>query len=143
MAAKAPVTRRALRSWEAKWSLRAPESFEEPAGVALALRRDGVQEGGFDHAGRHAGTGKALHALIEKGSRQRTRFARDGDDHTIQVLRARVADRADGVDGLRAVLSDCEDVHGRTFRGSPGLPETLPVRRSLCEPCFQRGPGES
>ena len=66
MAAKAPVTRRALRSWEAKWSLRAPEPFEEPAGVALALRRDGVQESGFDHTGLHAGPCQALDALIEE-----------------------------------------------------------------------------
>src|SRR5829696_7149504 len=132
----------AVRIWKAKWSLLAPEPFEEPAGVALALRRDGVQEGWFDHAGLHACTCQALHALVEEGSRQGTRFARDGDDHAIEVRRAGVADSADGVDGVWAVLSDGEDVHGRTFRGNPGLPEALPVRRSLCEPRIQRGPGE-
>src|SRR5918994_4284040 len=117
MAAKAPVTRRALRSWEAKWSLRAPKPFEEPAGVALTLRRDGVQEGRFDHSGLHAVTYQAPHALVEEGSCQGTRFARDGDDYTVEMRRGRVADRADGVDGVRAVLSDGEEVQGRTFCG--------------------------
>ena len=130
-------------SWEAKWSLRAPEPFEEPAGVALALRRDGVQESGFDHTGLHAGPCQALDALIEERPGQGTRFAGNGDDHTVEVRRARVADRADGVDGVWAVLSDGEDMHGKTFRGNPGLPETLPVRRGLREPRFQRGPGEA
>src|SRR5687767_687641 len=92
-AAKAPVTRSAVRSWATNRSLRAPEPFEEPAGVALALRRDGVQEGGFDHAGLHACPCQAFHALVEQGSRQGTRFARNGDDHAVEVRRARVADR--------------------------------------------------
>src|SRR5919107_3068728 len=97
-------------SWKTNCSLRSPEPFEEPAGVALALSRDGVQEGGFDHADLHAGPCQAFHALVEEGSRQGTRFARNGDDDTIEVRRARVADRADIVDGVWAVLSNGEDV---------------------------------
>src|SRR5215211_4647954 len=112
MAAKAAVTRRAVRSWEAMWSLRASEPFEEATGVALALRRDGVQEGWFDHSGLHAGPRQALYALVEEGSRQGTRFVRNGDDHTVKVRRARVADRADGIDGVRTVLADGEDMYG-------------------------------
>src|SRR5918995_6454680 len=133
MAAKAPVTRMAARNWETKWSLQAPEPFEEPSGVALALRRNGVQEGGFYHAGLHTGPCQALHTLVEERPGQGARFARDGDDHTVEVRRAGVADRADGVDGVRAVLADGEDLQGGTFLGDPGLPETLPVRRGLRE----------
>src|SRR5215211_4090681 len=143
MAAKAAVIRKAVNSWEAKWSLRIPEPLEEAAGVALALRRDGVQEGRFDHAGLHAGLCEALYALVEEGARQGTRFARDGDDHTVEVRRARVADRTDGVDGVRTILADGEDVHGRTFRRTPGFPHATPERRGLREPGFQRCPGES
>src|SRR5918995_1994777 len=142
MAAKAPVTRMAARNWETKWSLQAPEPFEEPSGVALALCRDGVQEGGFYHAGLHAGPCQAVHALVEERPSQGTRFARDGDDHTVEARRARVTDRADGVDGVRAVLTDGEDVQGGTFLGNPGLPKALPMRCRLREPCLQRGPGE-
>src|SRR5215212_714326 len=143
MAAKAAVTRRAVKSWEAKWFLRIPEPLEEAAGVALALRRDGVQEGRFDHAGLHARLCQALYALVEEGTRQRTRFARDGDDHTVEVRRARVTDRADGVDGVRTILADGEDVHGRTFRRTLGLPHAPPERLGLRESGFQRCPGES
>src|SRR5215210_423153 len=143
MAAKAAVTKRALRSWEAKWSLHAPEPFEEATGVPLALSRDGVQQCGFDHAGLHACPCQALYALVEQRSRQGTRSFRNGDDHTVEVRRARVADCADGVDGVGAVLADGEDVHARTFRKTPGLPQALPERRSLRGPGFQCGPGES
>ena len=109
-------------SWETKWSLRAPEPFEEPAGVALALCGDGVQEGGFYHAGLHAGLCQALYALVEEGSRQGTRFARDGDDHTVEVRRATIADGTDGVDGVRAVLADGEDMQGGPSAWEPGSP---------------------
>src|ERR687893_197301 len=121
----------AARSWETKRSLRPPEPFEEPSGVALALRRNGVQEGGFYHAGLHPGPCQALHALVEERPGQGTRFARDGDDHTVEARRAGVPDRADRVDGVRAVLADGEDVQGGTFLGNPGLPEALPVRSGL------------
>src|ERR687890_967405 len=142
-AAKTPVTRRALESWEAKWSLGAPEPFEEATGVPLALHRDGVQEGWFDHADLYASPRQSLDTLVEEGSSQGTRLVRDGDYHSVEVRCARVADRADGVDRVRTVLANGEDVHGSiTFR-IPVLPQALPERRSLREPGFQGGPGES
>src|SRR5215210_2761968 len=123
--------------------LRAPEPLEEATGVALALRRDGVQQGRFDHAGLHACPRQTLDALVEEGARQRTRLLRDGDNHTVEVPYARITDRAYGVDGVGAILADGEDVHGSNFRRVPVLPQALPERRSLRKPGFQRGPGES
>src|SRR5919107_1060920 len=142
-AARAPVTRRALESWKAKWSLRSPEPFEEATGVPLALHRDGVQEGWFDHADLYAGPRQTLDTLVEEGTSQGTRLVGDGDDHSVEVRCARVADRADGVDRVRTVLANGEDVHESISFRIPVLPQALPERRSLREPGFQGGPGES
>src|SRR5918994_260957 len=134
-----------MRSCEAIGSLEDLESFEEPAGGSLAFLRDGVQEGRLHHACPDPGAGQALDALIEEGARKRARPVGEGDDQAVKARRAGVAERADGVYGVRAVLAYGEDVKewGFGIRGALGLPEARPVCGCLREPGIQRGLGEA
>ena len=126
-------------------SLEDPESFEEPARVALTFLGEGVQERRLHHPCPDAGAGQALDALIEEGARKRARPVGDGDDQAVEARRARVAERDDGVYGVRAVLAYGEDVKewGFGIRGALGLPEARPVCGGLREPGIQRGLGEA
>ena len=79
------------------------------AGVALALRGDGVQECRLNHPRLHAALRQASHALVEEGPRQGTLLDGYGDDHTVQVRR-RGVHGSYGVYRLGAVLAEDEDV---------------------------------
>jgi hypothetical protein len=104
-----------------------------------------MQKGRLDSPNLDASLCEPLDTLVKERTGQRARTIRDRDDHTIEMGGPRLANRADGVHGVGAILPNSEDVHLWSLEHlrASRSPQMLPTGGSLRVPGAQSRHGEA